>query len=160
MKEEIKVIYKNTINDFLSNVDEEKKGMLQKMYLMYLIRKYLNKNLSEKMVNFYIKKEKISWKDFDYEGKLTLITEDKYFEMLRKLSLEGMRVATKYVNDGTVYDVLEANKKIKELEYLKSKVNDFNKNQAELECSEGILDFSYAAKLTDLMSLRTGRYKK
>ena len=25
MKEEIKVIYKNTVNDFLSNVDEEKK---------------------------------------------------------------------------------------------------------------------------------------
>ena len=159
MKEEIKVIYKNTINDFLSNIDEEKKGMLQKMYLMYLIRKYLNKNLSEKMVNFYIKKEKISWKDFSYDGKLALVTEDKYFEMLQKLSLEGMRVATKYVNDGTVYDVLEANKKIKELEYLKTKVNDFNKKQAELECSEGILDFSYAAQLTDLMSLRTGRYK-
>ena len=159
MKEEIKVIYKNTVNDFLSNVDEEKKCMLQKMYLMYLIRKYSSKNLSEKMFNFYIKKEKISWKDFSYDGKLALVTEDKYFEMLQKLSLEGMKAATDYIDKSTVYNVEDANKKIKELEYLKTKVNDFNKKSAELECSEGILDFSYAAQLTDIMSLRTGRYK-
>ena len=78
---------------------------------------------------------------------------------LIKLSMEGLQFADQFRKESKMLDKQTANEKIKLMDELLNKVLKFNKKIATYYYSEGTLDFSYAAGLTDLMSLRVGRSK-
>ena len=152
-------IYENTIDMFLKNFPDTEFETIRKMYLSYLIRTYSRLDLDDRLVEYYSDLEVIKWKDFNVDGKMSIISEDKNFDELIKLSMEGLQFADQFRKKNIMLDKKIANEKIELMSELLNKVLDFNKKLATYYYSEGTLDFSYAAGLTDLMSLRTGRSK-
>ena len=53
----------------------------------------------------------------------------------------------------------ESNEYIKKMKELSLNVKDFNKSLAQSLLSEGIIDYMYAAKMTDNMSFRNSHYR-
>lgn len=152
-------IYENTIDMFLKSFPNTEFETIRKMYLSYLIRTYSRLGLDDRSVEYYSDLEVIKWKDYNIDGKMSIISEDKNLDELVKLSMEGQHFADQYRKDGIMLDKKIANERIKLMAELLNKVLDFNKNLGTYYYSEGTLDFSYASGLTDLMSLRTGRSK-
>lgn len=152
-------IYENTIDMFLKNFPDTEFETIRKMYLSYLIRTYSRLDLDDRLVEYYSDLEVIKWKDFNVDGKMSIISEDKNLDELIKLSMEGLQFADQFRKKNIMLDKKIANEKIELMSELLNKVLDFNKKLATYYYSEGTLDFSYAAGLTDLMSLRTGRSK-
>lgn len=150
-------IYENTIDKFLENCPENNKQDIRKLYSSYLVRTYSRLNLDDSSVEYFSELEIIKWKNFSLEGKLSVVCEDNNLDELIKLSMEGLEAADQFRKSGVVFDKNVASKKIKLMEELLDKVLYFNKSLATYYCSEGSLDFSYAAGLADIMSLRTGR---
>ncbi len=152
-------IYENTVDTFLENFSASEIETIRNMYLSYLIRTYSRLELNDRAIEYYSNLEIIKWKDFNIDGKMSVISEDKNLDELVKLSMEGLQFADQFRKNGTMLDKKIANEKIKLMDELLNKVLEFNKNLATYYYSEGTLDFSYAARLTDSMSLRTGRSK-
>lgn len=150
-------IYENTVDKFLENFSVSEIESIRNLYLSYLIRTYSHLKLDDIAVDYYSNLEVIKWKDFNIDGKMSIISEDKSLEELVKLSMEGLHYADQFRKYGTMLDKKIANEKIKLMNELLNKVLEFNKKLATYYYSEGSLDFSYAAGLTNLMSLRTGR---
>lgn len=157
--ENIKRIFENTINDFLIGFNADDKDKIKNLYFSYLTRKYSKINLNDISIKYYSDLEKIKWKDLSLEGKLSVISEDKNLDEIIKLSMEGLKAADDFRMNGNKFDKKTANEKIQRMNDLFDKVLEFNKGLARYYCSEGSLDFSYAAGMSDLMSLRTGRSK-
>lgn len=150
-------IYENTVDKFLENFPASEVESIRNMYLSYLIRTYSRLELNDRTIEYYSNLEVIKWKDYNIDGKMSIISEDKNLDELVKLSMEGQHFADQFRKDGTMLDKKIANEKIKLMDELLNKVLEFNKKLATYYYSEGTLDFSYASGLTDLMSLRTGR---
>ena len=152
-------IYENTVDMFLKGFSNTELETIKKMYISYLLRTYSRLELDDMTVRYYSNLEIIKWKDFNIEGKMSIISEDKNLDELVKLSMEGLHFADQFRRDGVLLDKKIANEKIELMHELLNKVLDFNKTLATYYYSEGTLDFSYAAGITDFMSLRTGRSK-
>lgn len=152
-------IYENTVDMFLKGFSNTELEAIRKMYISYLLRTYSRLELDDRTVRYYSNLEIIKWKDFNIEGKMSIISEDKNLDELVKLSMEGLHFADQFRRNGVLLDKKIANEKIELMDELLNKVLDFNKTLAAYYYSEGTLDFFYAAGLTDFMSLRTGRSK-
>ena len=70
-------IYENTIDMFLKNFPDTEFETIRKMYLSYLIRTYSRLDLDDRLVEYYSDLEVIKWKDFNVDGKMSIISEDK-----------------------------------------------------------------------------------
>lgn len=155
----IMIIYENTVDKFLEGFSALKIETIKNMYLSYIIRTYSRLELNDMNIGYYSDLEVIKWKDFSIYGKMSIISEDISLDELIKLSMEGLHFADQFRKEGIMLDKKIASEKIKLMNDLLNKVLKFNKELATYYYSEGILDFSYAAGLTNLMSLRTGRSK-
>ena len=83
---------------------------------------------------------------------------DKNFEKLNFLSNYAWKTA-EHILKGNSFEIdLDINEKIEEMKKLESMVEEYNKRQARVLLSEGILDWKYIENPeTDMVSLRLGR---
>jgi len=93
----------------------------------------------------------ITWK------KKTLITDESYDNILY-ISMKSYEVAQKIIRNEKVEEDIQVKEKIDKMkEYLKT-VEEFNKAEARLLVSEGILDLKFIENpKTDITSLRLGK---
>ncbi len=143
----------------LEYIDEVKKG-----FYNYLTIKYAFKDFEEnklETIKLVIKLEQMEWERASNVYKLRLFVKDNSYEKICNLSLEAFEQAQKKNNNlVNVLSSLEAETKINELTNGLSHVCFFNYDLAKELISEGILDYLYASRDTDVMSLRLSHAKK
>lgn len=164
------MIYNGTIKTLISDFSEKEIPEVLQSYQLYIIENYSNvlepTDNVEKVAKLFIEIENKKWKNKTKEEKQILIMKDPALENLRYLS----GIAQKYaqnrlgneLSSGTFIAELseeQAQNYIKNLEEYTSQVKPYNSLIAQTYLSEGIIDFLYASKLSDNMSLRVGRLK-
>lgn len=171
MKEKIiEEILSNAKDTFLEGIDPEIHEKMLIAYKHYLLEEYGgiidSKDDKEQLVRICTKLEKQKWPGQSMSQKMARIIKDENLDKIREISGIAYKKAQRKIGfllsgDEYIPDISaeQVNEYIKQLEELLDKVKPFNIYVAQTAVSEGILDFQYAANLTEDKSLRVGRIK-
>ena len=163
-------IIKELVEDFTKTIpnSENEIEMINSFekYLYNLIEAINNsqdiKEKDEEFIKYVLRYSTEITKELPLIQKKQKLIEDKNFNEIERISIDAFR---------TVQEIIfgkEIKKDEKELEEVRQKlkanlerVREFNKEQAQYLVSEGMLDLYFIENPeTNIMSLRTGRYKK
>lgn len=163
-------IIKELVEDFTKTIpnSENERELINSFekYLYNLIETINNsqdiKEKDEEFIKYVLRYSTEITKELPLIQKKQKLIEDKNFNEIERISIDAFR---------TVQEIIfgkEIKKDEKELEEVRQKlkanlerVREFNKEQAQYLVSEGMLDLYFIENPeTNIMSLRTGRYKK
>lgn len=163
-------IIKELVEDFTKTIpnSENERELINSFekYLYNLIEAINNsqdiKEKDEEFIKYVLRYSTEITKELPLIQKKQKLIEDKNFNEIERISIDAFR---------TVQEIIfgkEIKKDEKELEEVRQKlkanlerVREFNKEQAQYLVSEGMLDLYFIENPeTNIMSLRTGRYKK
>lgn len=161
-------LYNKTINTLLIGFDQEEYPEIMSSYKKYLINNYKNvlepEDDIQKVIDLFIEIENKKWSTKSKKEKQIFIIHDESLENLKRLSELAEKYAKKRLGneiDKSIFEVelteVQVKDYIKKLEEYSNSVKVFNKEIALSYLSEGTLDFLYAAKLSDVKSLRINR---
>lgn len=162
---------KELVTEFAKTIpnSENEKELIDSFekYLYDLIETIQNDNTyimekNEENMKYILKYSTEVTKKLPLIQKKQKLIEDKNFEEIKKISLGAFRDVQKIISGEKIekeeQELEEMRRKLKE--HLNN-VREFNKSQAQLLVSEGMLDIYFIENpKTELMSLRTGRYRR
>ncbi len=163
-------IMDNSKEAFLEDVDPSIHEKMLIAYKHYLMETYAStidpKDNPDQIIRIYSKMEIKKWKGQSLTQKLSRIIKDDNLEKLMEVSEIGYKLAQRkmgFLLSETEHnpDISEeeAQAYIGEMKQLAEQVRPFNIYIAQEALSEGILDFQFAANLTEDKSIRTARLK-
>ena len=161
MEDFINYMYDNTIEFILKDFNNEEINEIKEGYLKYLKLHYedtIDGKQLDKAKKVFPNIEISNFKNLKKEEKKRLLLDDNALEKIKYFSHYANTYAQyRMDNDKCIISEEQANNFIVQMGNECKKVRSFNKSLAENLLSESIVDFQYAAGLTDNMSLRSAR---
>ena len=161
MEDFIKYLFDSTIDVVLKDFSNDEIDEVKKNYLEYLKLHYkgtIDEDQIEKAKQVFPGIEINNFKNLKKEEKQRLLLEDEALERLEYFSHYANTYALyRMDNDKCAISEEQANNYLVQMGKEFKKVRSFNKHIAENLLSESIVDFQYAAGLTNNMSLRSAR---
>lgn len=156
------------IPEFLNNIDIDEQVFISNQFLIYFNDKYSSLDISELpekakeiLINQIVNREFNNWKNATAEQKKSIIIKDESLQNLYILSHQAFSKAINRLNNNELISKKEANNLKKLLEETFNNIQEHNKNKAENELSEAMLDIDYASGIiTNISSLRLGRERQ
>ena len=164
MKEFIDYIFNENINYVLKDFNDKEIDEIKTSYRDYLEFQYgnvVNESNIDKAKIVFLKMEKDKFENADKIKKQIILLKDvaldevRYFSDYARIYAEERRDNNRIIITGN-----QALSYIKQMEELVKHVRKFNMELANNLLEDSILDFNYAAGLSDNMSLRCARHKK
>lgn len=161
----IKEIY-NTLIPIITNGITEELEEISTAYYNYILNLYSDNNGSnyEKLKEICINIEMKNWSNKSVILRKKLLLTDNYYDKLIYLSNIGLknaniRLLNEINNDNKPIEITEtqAKENIKLMKEYVNMVKDYNKQEALMILSEGLIDYDYALGLTDNRSFRLGK---
>ena len=149
----------------LQGFKEEDKKEIEDNYLAYLRKSYSSQNVTEsnkkKMLNAFLKREKIMWGNSDFYSRVTFFKTDEAFSIISRLSNKAFDLALLRLDNPKTIPISkeEAKKNIDTMISNLDNVFEYNTDVARELVSEGILDYKYASSDTGDTSLRLHSHK-
>ncbi|MDE6285273.1 MAG: hypothetical protein K2M17_05960 [Bacilli bacterium] len=158
----INQLYTNTIEEFLKNVTTSR-DELAEAYKSYLFQTYESLEVAPEKYDATLEvlsKTLVSqWGILPENHKMQELLKDEAMQDIRELSYKGLEYARLKISEKQILSTELANQAIQQLESVVDKVKPYNQNLAKELISEGILDYMYAAGLSENTSLRLGHIK-
>ena len=154
MKDFIEKMYNNTINIVLRDFDDNEKQEISQNYYNYLNNIYTEllkdndydiNELYEMMLNL----EKEKWSELQKQEKQVILIEDKNYKEILQISEISKNLVMDRLNYAKIINEDEANKYINAMNELLKDVKLFNLENASILVNDAIIDFMFAANLSD-----------
>jgi len=160
----INQLFSTTLDQLLSDIPSEFKAEMQSAYSQHLIKRYgevtlPDANKTDDYVTTLVNRELREWGSSSPEMKMSAFLKDEFLDKIGAIAEQGFSYASKKLIDQTTISPETAKQNIEMLKQYLPQVRSFNVLLAQSYVSEGILDFQYAAGLTENISLRLGRSK-